>query len=78
MTARQMALVDTSEETEVAEAAVVAVRKILDDKTPPEDISLDQLLDSAKVPHDTYMRGLGICATAPQRAVRCVDQPLQH
>ena len=40
---------------------MVAVRNILDDKNTPEDISLDQLLDSAKVPHDTYVRGLGIC-----------------
>ena len=59
--ARQTAPDDSSEETKAAMAAVVAVRNVLDDKNTPEDISLEQLLDRAKVPHDTYVRGLGIC-----------------
>ena len=59
--ARQVPPDDSSEETKAAMAAVVAVRNVLDDKNTPEDISLEQLLDRAKVPHDTYVRGLGIC-----------------
>ena len=40
---------------------MVAVRNILNTKNTPEDVSLEQLLYSTKVPHDTYVRGLGIC-----------------
>ena len=59
--ARQVPPDDSSEETKAAMAAVVAVRSVLDDKNTAEYISLEQLLDRAKVPHDTYVRGLGIC-----------------
>ena len=59
--ARQVPPDDSSEEIKAAMAAVVAVRNVLDDKNTPEDISLEQLLDRAKVPHNTYVRGLGIC-----------------
>ena len=43
-------------------AALVAVRKVLDDKDTPEDISLDELLVKAKVSNSTYLLGLKICS----------------
>ena len=54
MIARQAAP-DDSSETKAATVAVVAVRNILDDKNTLEDISLEQLLDNAKVPQDTHV-----------------------
>ena len=60
MIARQAAPDDSSEETKAATVAVVAVRNILDDKNTPEYISLEQLLDNAKVPQDTYVRGYSL------------------
>ena len=43
-------------------AAVLAIRKVLDDKDTREDISLDELLDKAKVSNSTYLLGLKICS----------------
>ena len=52
----------SKDQADEAIAAVVAVRKVLDDKDTPEDISLDELLDKAKVSSNTYLLGLKICS----------------
>ena len=51
----------SSEEAEEAKAALLTVRKALDDKDTPDDISLDELLVKAGVPQATYLQGLRIC-----------------
>ena len=43
--------------------ALAAVRKVVDDKDTPEDISMDELLTKANVSHSIYMCGLKMCAT---------------
>ena len=44
------------------EEALQVVRKTLDDKDTPENITLDNLLEKANVPLDTYIKGLKICS----------------
>ena len=51
------------EQAEQAIKALAAVRKILDDKDTPEDISMDELLLKANVSQDMYLCGLKICST---------------
>ena len=51
------------EQAEQAVKALAAVRKILDDKDTPEDISMDELLHKAEVISDMYLCGLKICST---------------
>ena len=46
-----------------ATASLLKVRKVLDDKDTPEDISLDELLYEARVSSSTYLLGLKICST---------------
>ena len=48
---------------EQAEQALAAVRKVLDDKDTPEDISMDELLLKAGVSSDMYLCGLKMCST---------------
>ena len=43
--------------------ALAAVRKVLDDKDTPEDISMDELLTKANVSHSIYLCGLKMCST---------------
>ena len=52
------------EQAEQAVKALAAVRKILDDKDTPEDISIsmDELLLKAGVSSDIYLCGLKICS----------------
>ena len=51
------------EQAEQAVKALAAVRKVLDDKDTPEDISMDELLLKAGVSSDMYLCGLKICFT---------------
>lgn len=44
-------------------AALLTIRKAFDNKDTPEDISLDELLDKARVFRCTYLLGLKICST---------------
>jgi DNA replication protein DnaC len=53
----------SKDQADDAIAALLTVRKVLDDKDTPEDISLDELLDKAKVSNSTYLLGLKICST---------------
>lgn len=52
---------EEAEEAEAAQATLVTVRKVLDDKDTPDNISLEELLERAKVPYSMYVKGLGIC-----------------
>ena len=47
---------------EEAKAALFTVRKTLDNKDTPDDISLEELLVKAGVSMDTYVLGLKICS----------------
>ena len=51
------------EQAEQAVKALAAVRKILDDKNTPEDISMDELFLKAGVSSNIYLCGLKICST---------------
>ena len=51
------------EQAEQAVKALAALRKILDDKDTPEDISMDELFLKAGVSSDIYLCGLKICST---------------
>ena len=51
------------EQAEQAVRALAAVRKVLDDKDTPEDISMDELLLKPGVSSDMYLCGLKICST---------------
>ena len=50
------------EQAEEAIKALAAVKKILDDKSTPESISMEELLSMAKVSCDTYLCGLKMCS----------------
>ena len=50
------------EQAEQAVKALAAVRKILDDKDTPEDISMNELFVKAGVSSDIYLCGLKICS----------------
>ena len=50
-------------QAEQALKALAAVRKVLDDKDTPEDISMDELLLKAGVSCDMYLCGLKMCST---------------
>jgi len=52
----------SSNQADEAIAALVAVKKALDDKHTHEDISLDELLCKAGVSYSTYLLGLKICS----------------
>ena len=51
------------EQAEQAVKALAAVRKILDDKDTPEDISMEELFLKAGLSSDIYLCGLKICST---------------
>ena len=53
----------SQEEATRARAALVEVRKVLDDKDTPADVSLEQLLLMAGVSSSTYVRGLALVET---------------
>lgn len=46
---------------EQAEEAMKAVRKVLDDKSTPEDILIEELLSKANISSDSYLCGLKMC-----------------
>ena len=52
----------STEEAEHAKAALLKVKKTLDNLNTPDTISLEELLVIAEVPMDTYMQGLKICS----------------
>ena len=64
-----------------ATASLLKVRKVLDDKDTPEKISLDELLDKARVSSSTYLLGLKICSTGNtvvmQRKPSVLDKHIQ-
>ncbi len=60
--ARQVNPECSPEEADEAKAALLTVRKTLDDKDTSDDISMDELLDKAGVSYATYMQGLKICS----------------
>ena len=51
------------EQAEKAVSALAAVRKVLDNKDTPKDISMDELLLKAGVSSDMYLCGLKIYST---------------
>jgi hypothetical protein len=51
------------EQAKQAVKALAAVRKVLDDKDTPQDISMNELLLKAEVSSDMYLCGLKICST---------------
>ena len=53
----------SDEQASEALSALAAVKKVLDDKNTAEEISLDELLDKAKVSFSAYLLGLRICST---------------
>ena len=69
------------EEAEQLVKALTAVRKVLDNKDTPKDISMDELLLKANVSHDKYLCALKICSTGQccyeKKAIRIMDKHLQ-
>ena len=57
----RMCSTEEAEEVEAAQATLLTVRKTLDDKGTPDDITLDDLLKKAKVSYESYIKGLQIC-----------------
>ena len=58
------------------------MKKVLDDKSTPESISMEELLSMAKVSHDIYQCGLKMCSTGTmccdaEETVRILDQYIQ-
>ena len=51
----------STEEVEAAQATLLTVRKTLDDKGTPDDITLDDLLKKAEVSYESYIKSLQIC-----------------
>ena len=57
----RMCSTEEAEEVEAAQATLLTVRKTLDDKDTPDDITLDDLLKKAKVSYESYIKCLQIC-----------------
>ena len=68
------------EQAEQAVKALAAVRKVLDDKDTPEDISMDELV-KAGVSSDVYLCGLKMCSKGncchAKKTIRVLDQHVQ-
>ena len=68
------------EQAKQAVKALAAVRKILDDKDTPEDISMEELFLKAGVSSDIYLCGLKICSTRncchAEKTIGIMDQHL--
>ena len=69
----EMCSTEEAEEAKAAQAALSTLRKTLDDKDTPDDISLDDLLKKAKVSYETYIEGLQICCRS-----KCEESQLNH
>ena len=63
------------EQAEQAVKALAAVRKILDDKDTPEDISMDELFLKAGVSSNIYLCGLKICSCSTGNSVVMQRKP---
>lgn len=60
----------SNEDISVALTALTVIKKILNDKMLPEDITLDKLLGQAGISYSDYIRGLQICSSGNSVVLR--------